>query len=168
MNTRNTLFATVGLVALLAVSACSNVPTPAAANSSPLVATSAASNPIADFNTFTQADLTQAIQEAQTASPPDTEAVACFQFISANLTSLQGQLSGVQAPVGVFSAFETANLALNSTASTLSPVNKVAAETACGPLAQHVVNQTLNTAATLASLLGTIGIKVAVPALPVP
>ena len=165
MNTRNILSATVGGFALLALSACGNVTTPAA--TSPVAPTGTASNPIADFNTFTQADLTQAIQEAQTASPPDTEAMTCFQFISANLTSLQGQLNGVHAPAGVFSAFETANLALNNTASTLSPVNKVAAETACGPLAQHVANQTLSTAATIASLLGAIGIKVAVPALPV-
>jgi hypothetical protein len=150
----------------LTLTACgATTPAPATGATRAAPAASASSNPLTTVTMFTAADLAQAIHEAQQATPPDTEAVACFQFIQANLTTLNGQAGNVQTPAGVFSAFETANLALNGAGSALSPLNKTAAETACGPLALHVQNAAVSVAQEVAALLGVLGIKVAVPAL---
>lgn len=141
----------------LGLSACGAQPIPGATT------TAATAAPTATLAAITQADLKQAIAEANGATPPDSEAATCFTWIDANLTTLQGQVAGVAAPVGVFSAFETANLALGNVGTALAPTNRTAAEIACAPLAQHVVDQAMSTAQTVASLLAALGIHVAIP-----
>jgi hypothetical protein len=138
-----------------AASATSTAATPTAATTIPAA--------MATIASFTQADLTAAINMAQAATPPDTEAVTCFSYISGNLTTLQGQVGGATAPVGVFSGFEAANLALGVANGGMSTASKTALEIACGPLAAHVVNTGESMVSEVTTLLGQVGIHVAMP-----
>lgn len=119
------------LVALLALAACSAQITPqASTGASSTVSVSVGSPSIADV---THRDLQVAIQIAQVQTPPDTQGVACFSYLDSRLTVLQGQVSGVIPPAGVISAFEAAHVGVNRVQSGISPANRAALETACGP-----------------------------------
>jgi hypothetical protein len=113
-----------------------------------LLAGCGANSPLAPSSslvTFTQADLAAATAEATAAG--DTQAVGCFSYLSTNLTALSTQAGNSVAPVGVFSAFEGANIALTTGNSVLSPASKSALENACGPLVLHAVNTALSVTA---------------------
>jgi hypothetical protein len=146
-----------------ALAACS---TGVASNVSTAVTTAEAnaSGVATNVTTFTQADLQAAIKMANAATPPDTEAAACFTYLSGQLTALQTQIANGTAPVGAASAFEAGNIALNNTAGVMSSQAKVALETACAPLAQHVRAQAITVGAESAAILAVLGIKIAVPA----
>jgi hypothetical protein len=157
----------IARLAILATAAallagCTPPPATTATSAMPTAATTIPAA-MATIASFTQTDLTAAINMAQAATPPDTEAVSCFSYISGNLTTLQGQVSGATAPVGVFSGFEAANLALGTANGGMSTASKTALEVACGPLAAHVVNTGASMVSEVTTLLGQVGIHVAMP-----
>ena len=112
--------------------------------------------PTAPLVKVTQADLTAATAEATAAG--DTQAVSCFAYVQSNLAALSAQAGGSTAPVGVFSAFEAANIALTSGNAALSTASKTALENACGPLALQVVTTSLNVAQELRALVGQLAV----------
>ncbi len=134
--------------------------TPTTAATTPTTAPpSPVTSPLASIASLTAADAAASIAEAQAATPPDTEWVSCVTYVQANQAALTGNLTNGPMPVGVLSAAEKARLAVLGLGSTLSPVNKTAFETACGPLLISIQNSGLTLANELTALVGAIAIK---------
>jgi len=91
---------------------------------------------VQQVKTITQADLTSAIAIAQAATPPDTEGVMCFTFLSANLNTLLP--SNPPTPAGLVSDFELGHVGL-ATLNGLNPIGNKPLEIACGPYALNVI-----------------------------
>lgn len=95
--------------------------------------------------TFTATDLNNAIAidtaAAMNANPaitaPAMEKLSCDQWILANLTTIQMQLSG--APVtGFFSATSAATVAADNILNAVGPAGRAQFEIACGPYDLHI------------------------------
>ena len=157
----------VSLALLASLAACATDPVAATAPADPTApATTVPAAPSQDLASITHADLQAAIATAKQAGPAGAQIVQCFSYLDANLNTLQGNIGNLAAPVGVFSAFANAHLALAGVNTATSSTAKMALENACGPLGMDVRTNALTFGATLAGLLAQVGIKVALPGLP--
>ena len=153
----------IPLVLLTSLAACAAQPV--AATVDPATPAPAV-DPAQDLASITHADLQAAIATAKQAGPAGAQIVQCFSYLDTNLNTIQGNIGNLAAPVGVFSAFANAHLALAGVNTATSSTAKMALENACGPLGMDVRTNALTFGATLAGLLAQVGIKVALPGLP--
>jgi hypothetical protein len=99
-QTRCLRLAIVPLVAALLLAGC----TPQ--NSAQVEATKLVNN----LNQITDQDLANAITLAKGMTPPDTQAVTCFQFIQTQLPTLRSEASLLAAHAGAFTTFEAGHI----------------------------------------------------------
>jgi hypothetical protein len=120
-------------VAAAATKPAASSPTPPAPTAGQLTATQVQQNPLLLIKNFTIGDLQAALDDADTQTPPDTAAAACY---SALLTVVQSNVaSPLPAGPGLFQALQKARDAKALIANLQSPTGPLSAlNNACAPL----------------------------------
>lgn len=114
--------------------------------------------PLASVHQLTVNDVQTALNIAKAQN--DTEGAQCWSYLLAQLQAVPGSAGGLIAPVGIASTFEAGRAAVNVANTSLSAAQRVAFETNCGPMI-------INTEGNVAALGAAIGVKLALPPLPV-
>jgi hypothetical protein len=162
-----TIFA--GTLLLVACATQSPAPSSASASTSaPVAATPtpvATPAPAATFAQLTDADFIHSLVIAQNVDPHWT---SCGTYLHANFDTLVAALSGPASGgmIQPVTAFEQGHIGLNNLLSNGTGSGIYAFNGACGAYSADLRSQGMTAAAALAALLGRIGIRVAVPALP--
>jgi len=149
------------------VKVAANTAVPAPSSSAPapgqLSATQVQQNPILLLQKFTASDLNAALADANTQTPPDAPAVACY---TALLTVVNNPINNpLPSQLGLFLALQKARDAKAFLANLQSPTGPLSAlNVACAPLVMDANATLLALGVTTGLVVGTGGI--AIPALP--
>lgn len=142
----------------LALAACTQAP--AATTTSIGTATAAPTGVVASVNSFTSADLSNAIAIATkagtAAGQPGALIVPCLTYIQGQLTTLQSAGAIPTGTVGVATAFVSADLAASNLTTATSPTTQAAYAVACGPLVLQLTNQGMTLSAQIGALVALL------------
>lgn len=139
----------------LALAACTQAP--AATTTSIGTATAAPTGVIASVNSFTSADLSNAIAIATKSGTPTGQIDAtCLTYVQSQLTTLQSAGTIPSGTVGVATAFVTADLAASNVSAATSPATQAAYAQACGPLVLQLTNQGMTLSAQIGALVALL------------
>lgn len=148
----------LALLAVLALSACVSAPAATTTGVGAAAAAPATSTGVvASINSFTTADLSNAIAIATKSGTPTGQIDAtCLTFVQGQLTTLQTTGAIPTGTVGVATAFVSADLAASSVSTATSPATQAAYATACGPMILQLTNQGVTLSTQITNLLGLL------------